>query len=113
MKHVVCRIAQFFILLDSARDRDQKEQNPGNANFCKHFEIDRAESGVEGDAHKVVVDDIPTQSNGLASPMCCSTENVNEDGTCERGDYSDSHELPKVFNDPWQSKNSSLVQTES
>lgn len=113
VRHVVGDVPQLLVLLDRARERDEEEEDPGDTDLGKHFQVDGADTGVEGDAHEMVIHPVSAQSEGFASPVEESASQFDEEGAGEGCDQGDGHELSKVFHDPWESVDASLVEDET
>lgn len=77
VEHAVRDVAEVLVLLYCTGEGEKKEQNPGDTNFSKHLEVDGAETGVEGDAHEVVVDCYSRETNRLASVVHGAAEDIN------------------------------------
>ena len=81
-----CNISIFFILMATTRNGQKEDDDPRNANFCPHLEVDRANAGVQASTHKNVVDEIAGHANLITS---CDGVEIHPEGDCETVDHRD------------------------
>lgn len=53
-----CNVAVSFILLASARYSKEKDDVPGNTDFCPHFQIHGTDARVKSGTHEVVIEKV-------------------------------------------------------
>ena len=110
VRHVVRDPSDILVLLDRTGKGDEEEQHPRDTDLGEHLEVDRSNSRVERDTHKVIVDPDTAKTEGLSAPPEQSSSNLDKEGAGERGDQGDGHELSKVLDDPGETVDAGLVE---
>jgi len=100
-------IAIVVELFARARQRDEEEHHPGNANLSPELEVHRTETRVEARAHPEVVHEVAGHAD-LLVPQ--NRPEVHDNGHAETVDDCDGHELAKVLNDRGEVENVGKVE---
>ena len=100
-------IAVLLVLLACARDRHEEHDDPGDAHFEPHLEVDRADARVKTRAHEDVVDEVAGHANLVPSR---DSKEVHAEGDAEAIDHSDRHEVPEVVDDLSHAEDARSVQ---
>lgn len=58
-----CNISILFVLFACAGDGQKKDNDPRNADFSPHLQVDRSKTGVEASTHKIVVEKVSGHAN--------------------------------------------------
>jgi len=88
--------AILFILLACARDRQEEDDNPRDADFRPHFQVHRADSRIERGAHEDIVYEVTRHAHLLTT---CDGPKVSPKGYSEAPDYGDRHDVTIVVDD--------------
>ena len=100
-------IAVLLVLLACAGNRHEEDDDPGNAHFKPHLEVDRADARVETCTHEDVIDEVAGHANLVAG---CDGEEVHAEGDTKAIDHSDCHEVPEVVDDLSHAEDARRVQ---
>ena len=79
--HVVSKTAKLLVLFHRAGQRNEKEQDPRDSDFCEHLQVDGSNTGVERNTHKVVVDPNTAQSEWFTAPVEKTASDLDEERT--------------------------------
>jgi hypothetical protein len=95
-----------LVLLESAGNRDVKQNRPWNTNFCPHLEVNYANAGVQGSSHEKIIKQVARHTVVGTLDM---GGDENKSGQGEPPHDSNGHDVAKVINDVGKSENTSDV----
>lgn len=58
-----CDVPILLVLLAPSRNSQEEDNDPRNANFCPHLQVNGADSRVQGSTHEDIIQEIPGHSH--------------------------------------------------
>lgn len=88
-------------MLACARDGKEEHDNPRDADFRPHFQVNRANSRIESGAHEDIVYEVTRHAHLFTT---CDGPKISSEGYSEAPDHGDGHNVAIIVDDLGQTE---------